>query len=60
MEEMNHKPKTAALTMKLTKKESDAVKQFCKDKGISLSDYVRKLLYAQLCPKVKTEPPDLE
>jgi len=60
MEEMNHKPRTVLLSMKLTKKEADAIKQFCKNKGISLSDYVRKLLYAQLCPKAKIEPPDLE
>lgn len=60
MDEMNHKPRTMMLTIKLTEREAEAAKQFCKNKELSFSDYVRKLLYVQLCPKVKIGPPDLE
>jgi len=60
MEEMNHKPRTMMLGIKLTEKEAEAIREFCKNEGLSFSDYVRKLIYVQLCPKVKKGPPEIE
>jgi len=40
MEEINHKPRTMMLGIKLTEKEAEAIREFCKNKGLSFSDYV--------------------